>query len=148
MTIRFRSPRLLKSQHGSAAVELAMVTPLLVLLVLGAYDFGRAFYTAMAVTGAAHAGAQYGAQSVSKAQDSAGMQAAAVTHAPGMGITAVASRECRCADGTVQACTYTGCGTLKVYAKITTTKTFATAVNYPGIPSSLVITRTAQIRAQ
>ena len=45
---------------GAAAVEFAIVLPLLVMLLLGGADFGRCFYAAIAVTNAARAGAEYG----------------------------------------------------------------------------------------
>ena len=47
-------------RRGAAAVEFAVVLPLLLLLLLGGADFGRCFYSEMAVTNAARAGAEYG----------------------------------------------------------------------------------------
>lgn len=50
-------------KHGSlsaqALVELAVVLPILLLLILGAMDFGRMFYTKMVLTNAAREGANY-----------------------------------------------------------------------------------------
>src|SRR5438034_6510408 len=43
-----------------AAVELAILLPVLVLIVLGCIDFGRFAYNYIAVTNAARAGAAYG----------------------------------------------------------------------------------------
>lgn len=140
-----------RADAGNALVELAIVAPLLMLLLLGASDFGRVFYTAISVTGAAHAGAQYGAQSPAKTEDAAGMVQTAVNSAPGMGITATASRVCRCVTGpdTVACDTTTpSCLPLRGYATVTATRTFTTIVNYPGIPNSVTIARTAEIRAE
>ena len=39
--------RRLRSERGAALVELALSTPLLVVMIVGAVDFARAFYTAM-----------------------------------------------------------------------------------------------------
>lgn len=47
------------SRHGAAAVELALLLPLLLTLVLACIDFGRFAYTYIAVTNAARAGAGY-----------------------------------------------------------------------------------------
>jgi Flp pilus assembly protein TadG len=138
-------------EAGSAIIELALVTPLLLVLVLGAFDFGRVFYVAMSTTSAAHAGAQYGAQSTASTSDSAGMVQAAVNSAPGMDIAATAAQVCRCAtEEAVVACSTTtpSCLPLRIYASVTTTKSFTTVVDYPGIPHSVTISRTAEIRAQ
>lgn len=52
-----------QTKHGSlsaqALVELAVLLPILLLLILGAMDFGRMFYTKMVLTNAAREGANY-----------------------------------------------------------------------------------------
>lgn len=47
-------------RDGAAAVEFAIVLPVLLMLLLGAADFGRCFQTSIAMTNAARAGAEYG----------------------------------------------------------------------------------------
>ncbi|MER3419286.1 MAG: pilus assembly protein TadE [Chloroflexota bacterium] len=47
-------------EHGVALVELAMVLPLLLVLVFGIIDFGRAFQTWITLTNAAREGARLG----------------------------------------------------------------------------------------
>lgn len=47
-----------RSERGAALVELAVALPLLLVIMVGTIDFGRAFRTAMIVTNAARAGAQ------------------------------------------------------------------------------------------
>jgi hypothetical protein len=47
------------SRRGAAAVELALITPLLVTVMLGCIDFGRFPSTAIAVRNAARVGAEY-----------------------------------------------------------------------------------------
>ena len=49
------------SRHGLAAVELALLLPLLMLIILGCVDFGRFAYTYIAVTNASRTGASFGA---------------------------------------------------------------------------------------
>ena len=44
---------------GQALVELSLALPLLLLLILGAMDFGRMFYTKIVLTNAAREGANY-----------------------------------------------------------------------------------------
>lgn len=44
---------------GQALVELALILPLILLLILGAMDFGRMFYHKIVITNAAREGANY-----------------------------------------------------------------------------------------
>jgi Flp pilus assembly protein TadG len=145
-----------RSTLGNALVELALASALLALILLGATDFGRVFYTAMAVSHAAKAGVEYGAQSSAKAADTSGMTSAATTAASDLAswqyFTTTASKFCTCPSSTgVVACTGTPCGTgvsQWVYASVTATAQFTTLVNYPGIPHSLTVTRGAIMRAK
>lgn len=145
--------RLARHEYGYAVVEFAMIAPMFVLLTVAAFDFARVFYFAMAVTSAAHAGAQWGSLSPSNAANSSGMQNVATNHAPGMGISASASRLCRCGNGTnapsnMLSCSASCAGTLRVYASVTATRSFSPIIGFPGIPATINISRTAQMRAQ
>jgi Flp pilus assembly protein TadG len=51
-----------RGQEGSAAVEFAIVLPILILLLAGFFDFGWLFYWQHTVTNASRAGARYGVQ--------------------------------------------------------------------------------------
>lgn len=76
-------PRILQKkrdrERGQSLPELALSLVMLLMLVLGAYDFGRAFYTWIALRDAAQEGASYGsitcpacgAEVVSRAQSTA-----------------------------------------------------------------------------
>src|SRR5665647_1275400 len=48
-----------KAPPAQALVEVAIVLPMLLLLVLGALDFGRMFFTKIVLTNAAREGANY-----------------------------------------------------------------------------------------
>src|SRR5688572_4349883 len=143
-----------RHEFGHAAVELALITPVLMVLTVGAFDFGRIFYYTMAVTGAAHAGAQWGSMSAANASNTAGMTTRVENHAPGLGVTAspAPTRICRCGNGTAtpnpQACNVGCTGTLRIYASVTARRTFSPIARIPGIPSTITIVRTAQMRAQ
>jgi hypothetical protein len=111
----------------------------------------------MAVTHAARAGAQFGAQSSATAVDEKTMQAVAMDDAtandvPRNQLTAHATHSCACFDGSSEtslACTAGTCANqLRVYVTVTTQTSFATIVDYPGIPHTLSIVRTARLRAQ
>ena len=69
-------------ETGQALIELAISLPLLLLLLLGAAEFGRMAYMAIEVADAAKAAAQYGAQDATTMIDSAGITLAAQKNAP------------------------------------------------------------------
>ena len=63
-----------KSNHsgrGQSLVEVALVLPIILMILLGLLDFGRVFYTMVALRDAADEGATYAAI---KPNDSAGIQ--------------------------------------------------------------------------
>src|SRR5438093_13328000 len=91
--------------RGQAIVEFALISPLSFLLFRGCLDFGRVFYSAMTVTHAARAGAQYGAQNNTTAGDFDGMTQAALAAAGDLtGVTVTPERCCRCAGGSSGGC--------------------------------------------
>jgi len=53
-------PRSRASRRGAAAIEFAIVLPILLTVLLGATDFGRFSYSAIAVSNAARSGAAFG----------------------------------------------------------------------------------------
>src|SRR5688572_19689468 len=96
---------------GSAAVEMAVVLPFLLLLIIGVADYARLFVTGIAVANAAKAGAQFGAQSTTTSGDTAAMNQAARQDGLEVGsITATSARVCRCSDGSVVNCVTGSCG--------------------------------------
>jgi len=144
-----------KSQRGNALVEFAIAIPLLMLIAIGLVETGRYAYFSILVGNAAHAGAEYGAQSLGTASDSAGMTAAA--QADGQSITGLsitsAGPTCGCFNGTTS--TAIACGSScpltsrKItYATVTAHGSFTSLFSYPGIASTHVVDRTATIRVR
>jgi Flp pilus assembly protein TadG len=137
-------------QQGSSLVELALVTPVLLMLLLGAVDVGRAYYLSMEVVGAAHAGAAYG---VVKPSDSTGIQAAAAADASDVPSLTVGTPTygCECSDGSSYSasCTTTpSCVTNVVYrVSVTASATYKTWFPWPGIPSTFNLSSSASMRS-
>jgi Flp pilus assembly protein TadG len=77
------------SDRGQSLIELALLTPVLLILVVGIVEMGR--YTSMSIEvgNAARAGAQYGAQNLAKAADQNGITCAAENESLGAGTTPV-----------------------------------------------------------
>lgn len=142
--------QLLRGDRGSSLVELALVTPVLLTILIGAVDIGRMYFMSIEVAGAADAGALYGVQSVS---DATGIQAIVLADAPdATNLTAVSIYGCECADGTsssiacASAPSCTG-NNLVYWVNVTATATFTPLVPWPGIPSSVTIRNTSQMRS-
>jgi Flp pilus assembly protein TadG len=143
-----------RSERGAALMELALTLPLLIVLLVGVFDFARTFYMASLLTNAARAGAQYGTQ---VAFSAAGVKAQAEAASPQISPYTV--------DTPVQACfctTDTGASTshscdtacslasehLTTFVTVTTRKTFDTVMRFPGIPSSLTVERSVTMRSK
>jgi Flp pilus assembly protein TadG len=153
--------RVFRSESGNAMVELAVALPVLVLTLVGTVDFARIFYTSIELTNAARAGAQYGAANLGNSGNYGAMESTATGAVNITGVTAVASRLCQCADssGTLTptsggannciALVTVSCPGLHrvMTVTVTTSKTFTSvAANVPGIPTSILLNRTATLR--
>lgn len=58
LTTRFTHGRRARDQRGAAAVELALVLPILVLLIFGIIEFGRGYNAKVSLQGAVREGAR------------------------------------------------------------------------------------------
>ena len=65
------------AENGQTLLEVALLTPLLLLLLVGIFEVGRFAYYSIEVSNAARAAVQYGAQSLADAKDSVGLTQAA-----------------------------------------------------------------------
>jgi len=149
--------RHLRSESGAALVELAVTMPLLAIVLVGTIDFGRAFRTAMIVTNAARAGAQFGSHSLTRSGDTAGIEAARDGVFSANGITPDAEpapvRTCECVNDSAGSSGVVACSTtcssgehLVVSVGVTAVATFSMVSPFPGLPSNITITRSATMR--
>ncbi len=150
----------LRSDSGQSLVELALITPILLVLVLGIAEMGRYAYISILVGNAARAGAAYGAQSLAQSVDTTGITNAADNDFQNNGqlvssLTVNAPvTSCGCdSAGTVTSanCTTGTAGTCAaghwvVMVSVTAHGTFNSMLNYPGIPRSLTMSSTATLR--
>lgn len=134
------SRALANADDGSALAEIAIISPMLVLLLIGLIEVGRFGNFAILAGNAARAGVQYGAQNTTAAADLGGMQTTALNDAQNIsGLTATASNYCECADGSASSCLPTDCSTTHriMYVQVVTTGTMPSLTNYPGLPAVL-----------
>jgi Flp pilus assembly protein TadG len=151
-----------ESERGQSLLEVALITPLLLVLALGVIEVGRYAYIAILVGNAARAGAAYGAQSLPQSVDTTGIETAADNDFQSNGQTVsslavTSSTSCGCdSAGTIAAA---GCATATnptagtctaghwvVMVSVTASGTFNSLFNFPGIPTSMSVSRTSTIR--
>jgi Flp pilus assembly protein TadG len=135
--------------HGSSLVELALLSSLFLLLLVGSVDLGQACYVAIELSAAANAGAQYGTQNLT---NTAGMQKAALLNAANLsGVTTSAGWGCECSDGSSASSSCSPVPSCSVnivrYVTVTTAMTYKPALVFPGVPSSLALKGNARLRA-
>ena len=147
--------RLARKEAGAALIEAALTAPLLVLMLIGAVEFGRVAYIAMETTNAARAAVSYGSQSVIQANDQAGMQAVAQLEASGLSsqnvtLTVSAAPACSCSSpdtgvaafscttGTTASCPAPS--HIEQSVTVTVTATFDPIVHLPGLPGPFTLT--------
>jgi Flp pilus assembly protein TadG len=144
--------RTVRADHGTSVLELALLTPLLLLLLLGIIEIGRYAELSILVANAARAGVQYGAQNQTAAADLTGMQSAAVNDAQGA-VTAsqvTAVELCGCSAASLGGCP--GPSTCGIplypitYVQVKAQGTFNSLFSYPGIPASITVNGQAQMR--
>ena len=137
-----RSPgRRVFAQRGQSVAEMALITPVLLLLLVGTIEVGRFAYYGIEVSNAARAGVQYGAQSLVDSKDAAGITQAARNDAPEVpGMNVNATNRCACSNSPASfvGCPARGCapGHGLVFLQVDTTANIQPLFRYPGLPAS------------
>ena len=145
-----RSHSLARDNRGNAAVEFALMMPLLLLLLSGLIDFGRAFFTSMELENSARAGAQYafvnGADDLGTIEN---VVYGASSVAP-EDLTVNATSYCGCPDGTVQPCTGGDCGGFEpgTFVSIVAQTSYIPLFPFHDADRPVTLTGTAQIRVE
>ena len=150
-------------RRGQAAVELALAATLLLIITIGAADFARLFYDAIAVTNAAAAGSFYGSQRVAFTGRNSEMRTMVEDDAAGIqrggSLTAETDRYCDCpadpatspSDSAAVDCivgTCAGYGQPRVYVRTRVRQAFRTLGPWPGVPDPVDINQLSYFRAQ
>jgi|KBSMisStaDraftv2_1062788.scaffolds.fasta_scaffold71827_3 Flp pilus assembly protein TadG len=155
MTIRsLRIVKALRGDGGQALVETAMTLPLLALMLLGAFEFSRVAYSAIEVTNAARAAAQYGAMNGGGFLDTSGMMAAANADAGNLNnglswVSGYPSVACSCSGTGTASCAAgtnpSGCTTsqLMVTVNVQMKYQITSLLKVPGFPTTYTVYGTA-----
>jgi Flp pilus assembly protein TadG len=128
-----------RCRRAAAAVELAVILPVLLLIVLGCVDFGRFAYTYVAVTNSARVGAGYGSVHGFSKADYPKWQAL---------VAQAAKNEMRDFDlSQIQvSAQYVPETTTEWTAQVDVSYPFQTLINWPGIPSQVTLSRRVAMR--
>jgi Flp pilus assembly protein TadG len=156
-------PGILLSPSGQSLLEVALLTPILLALLLGAIELGRYAYFSILVGNAARAGAAYGAQNLVLSVDNTGIETAAKNDFQNNGQNTAnlllnPSTSCGC-DSNGSVTLASSCSTALdpsagtctsghwvVMVSVTASGTIHSLFNYPGIPKSLTVSNTATLR--
>ena len=142
--------RFWNDRRGTSFIEVAILTPVMLLICCGVMDFARVVYAGVEIAGAARAGVQYGALTPGNSGNTSGMVQAALNDATDLGssVTASASNFCMCSGSTVD-CNSTCSGDVPDgYVTVTANYTFNSLIPYPGVPQTITLSKTAKMRAQ
>ena len=129
-------------EAGQSLVEAALSISLLIGIVVGAAEMARVAYAAIEVANAAHAGAQYGAQSGYTASDTTGIATAASREAANLTtLTTTSSYACSCSDGSSSTCANTDCASSHLVQTLTvnTQVTINPVIHIPGLPTTYTL---------
>jgi Flp pilus assembly protein TadG len=127
--------------------------PLLILAAIGVMDYGRVYFTSVAVANAARAGAEWGSTTYyGYAFNSAGQQSFALLDGAEASMDSVrASTVCRCGGTATITCSGGACagyGSPRVYVTVRAYKKVAMLMKYPGLRDTVSISRSATFRAK
>jgi Flp pilus assembly protein TadG len=134
----------LLGERAQSLVETALVFPLLIIVLVGAVEMARVARASIAISNAARAAVQYGAQDGTTAQDTTGMQTAASGEAPNLTVTTTPVLSCTCSDGTAAGNCLTANNTCLTSHKIetvtvSTQATVTPTIHLPGLPTSFIV---------
>ena len=144
----FRS--FLRATSGVAAVELALVTPFLALLLVGVIDFGLAWSQQMALSNAARAGAQYTIVRKPVQADIDDIKSAIEETAPeGVVVETEVRFYCECPNSGQEVACNTNCGEgieRQSFVEIDVSYEHELLLPYPAIGDAINLNTTAIIR--
>ncbi len=122
-------------RKGQGLVELALLAPILIFMLMATVDFARAYSAYIEVSNSARAGAIYGSRSKANASNANAVRDAALADSPtifGKAPT-ISSSTATDSDGYQQ-------------VTVTVNYTFTVLTGIPGLPKTVNMSRTVQMR--
>jgi Flp pilus assembly protein TadG len=138
--------------HGTAAIELAVLAPVLVAATVVTADLGMGIYRNMQVQAAAQAGAEY---AVTHGFNASGITNAIAIATPLTGISASPAPRQFCGCGSSTGIAETACDTAcasgaraATYVTASAQSIYQTLLPYPLLPSAFTLTAQSTVRMQ
>jgi len=129
----------IEDRRGNVSIEMAFLVTFLLVLVMGAYDFGRLAMEQSGVTQAARAGAQFAVLDQANAVDIDGMKQAAKNEAEDPSLNVQARNFCRCPGSSAEVDCSTNCPDgqyAPLYVEVSVQDTLDMLFDYPGLPGT------------
>ncbi|TVR75831.1 MAG: pilus assembly protein [Sphaerobacteraceae bacterium] len=128
--------------RGQSMVELALITPVLLIMILVTVDGARVFSAQIAISNAAREGANYASRSYDNANNELEVRNSALQELGSAGTVfgvaptvGVEGPDDGCVDSFGYDC-----------VRVTVNYEFTTLFNFPGLPNQIDLQRTAQMR--
>ncbi|MCH7699188.1 MAG: pilus assembly protein [Chloroflexi bacterium] len=134
----------LQSSKGQSLTELALITPIFLILALGIFDYGRVYFAYVSVTNGARTGADYAAANCDASCDAAdimGIRSAVVAETSELLNTSPT-------NPTVNVNTGGWFGPDHRNVDVTVNYTFSTLIPWPGLPNTMNVERTVRARVR
>ncbi len=134
---------------GAISAELALVAPVLILLFMGMWDFGRALNESARLASAANAGAQYAAQGLVYAEATFEIDQAVRYDAEdsSSALTVDVVLTCQCpSGGSVECSGSCATGALQTFVQVQVTESFSTWFTYPFVSNPMTLSKQATWR--
>jgi hypothetical protein len=147
--------------EGNAVLEFGLAAPILVILAIGAVDYGRTYVEGMRLTGAAHAGAEQALYDAGNWEATDEFEQMALEEYVGHGLTdderaalpvsAVSTTFCGCNEVQTIDCTLTcpSGSSANRFVQVTLSRDVALMLPYPWVSSQIVdVTGQAVVRVR
>ena len=148
-TRRDHSAGLLGCCSGNVSVELALLAPVLLLVLLGVAEYGRAYTEQLSLSRVARAQLQYAVENLAATSVLDEIDALSKTLPNGDTVTFSTARSCSCLGASMDCYSLCdGASLTDMEVQVTASRGLAPMVFFPGHPGSLDIAAVASMRVR
>ena len=139
-------PRL-GARAGTAAIETALLAPIVLLLLAGSVEYGRAITERMPLESAVRAGLHYATKSGATTANVEDVVRASIADEVEIAVEALVV--CECPDGSSVSCAgKCAVGSRRTFTRIEASRSHTALVSWPGIETPAAFQVIAQVRTQ